>query len=138
MTINSNGLLTFDNGTSPAITGQYMDGGSGSIEGAWGVMPNVNSPGVIVFFPGGRYMNYSLNPDNSDCDGVTNPGGVEYGTYSYDGSTITGNVEVDENGYCGINNGTGSFTIPNVTVTGNQMTIIDTSVDGGTVTINRL
>jgi hypothetical protein len=51
------------------------------------------------------------------------PGGVEYGTYSYDGSTtISGTVNVDENGGCGLAEGRGAFSVPAI-VAGDTMTI---------------
>ncbi len=98
MTVMSNGDLLVDDGASP-FTLARMDSVADSIVGAWDIGGSMDSPSALVFFANGSYMQYQI-PDNNDPNCTTGTGGTEYGTYSFDGTSLTATSIVDENGDC--------------------------------------
>jgi hypothetical protein len=106
----------------------------GTIVGAWG-NAEANAPGMLVFYAHGGYIVYST--DAQDCPG----GGVEYGTYSYDGSNLTISNVTDQNGQCGLK-GVGApaqFTYTaNIINGGNQLDIISGVPEDGTASFPRV
>gem|GEM_PF-1311388 len=106
----------------------------GTIVGAWGNSDS-NAPGMLVFYAHGGYINYQT--DAQDCPG----GGVEYGTYSIDGNSLTISNVIDENGQCGLK-GLGApaeFTYTaNIVNNGNQLDIISGVPEDGTASFPRV
>lgn len=95
------------------------NGQPGSITGGWDVRNSANEPMALVFFQNGSYRMYQApGTDLNACP----QGGVEYGTYSYDGIEITGSIDVDSNNDCGLGEGPGSDVISvSGLVSGNQL-----------------
>ena len=74
---------------------------NGSIVGAWEIVGDLwrsDDPGMIVFYANGFYIHWQ-DTTNPDCA----PGGVEYGTYSLDGTNLSLTATVDETHSCGPN-----------------------------------
>lgn len=126
-TITDNGnqfnVTTAEDGTTSVS--RVTDGNPDSIVGGWNV-DNASEPRplAIVFYPNGNYTHWQDTSSDTNCT----PGGIEYGTYSFDGTTISGTITVDENNDCGLGFGPDSFTLP-ATVSNNQWTIEGVSFD---------
>lgn len=96
-----------------------------SIVGAWDFGFSETNPGMVVFYDNGFYIIW-------DGTAGCTTGGVEYGTYSYDGTTLISSQIVDENSDCGLS-GTPSV---DVAISGNDLdydsgSILFSRVDGG-------
>lgn len=115
-----------------------VDGGAGSLVGAWDVGGSTATPIGIVFYSNGFYIHWQDNSTDPNCspDGGTTPGGVEYGTYTYNSANTVGimttSMPVDENFECGLSDMVG---VTEFSVTGDVLTVTDSQ---GTDTINRL
>ena len=110
--------------SGPVSFARVTDGNPDSIVGGWNVdNASETRPLAIVFYPNGNYSHWQDTSFDENCI----PGGIEYGTYSFDGATLSGTTTVDENNDCGLGSGPGSsFTFP-ATVSNNQWTITDES-----------
>lgn len=126
-------LTSFDTDTQSNETASFpsvSNGNPDSIVGAWDVRFASDDVAALVFYSNGFYIQHQDTNDLDPCPGV------EYGTYSYDGSTITGNIIRDDNLDCGLGDGTGGFSLSTVTVSDNVITF-----DGGpgdTVSFDRV
>ena len=108
-----------------------IDGGADSLVGAWDVGASTSNPFGLVFYPDGFFIHWETTNDNPSCA----PGGVEYGTYTYNPSNANGlsvSVIMDENGSCGTSGVPQGNTIFHVS--GDALT----SVDSETFTLNRV
>ncbi len=85
---------------------RVTDGNPDSIVGGWNVDGSSSDPLAIVFYANGNYSHYQTPDSDSNCA----PGGIEYGTYLLDGTTLILNITEDENGDCGLGQGPGSVT----------------------------
>jgi hypothetical protein len=76
--------------TAPEVplSGQYFGDGT--------------EPGMLVFYPNGFYINWSGSVSDQNCAETTPGGGVEYGSYAYDGTTLSVSTWVDFNASCGL------------------------------------
>ncbi len=125
---NTLNLISFDEEEQMPETASFprvTDGDPDSIVGSWDVRSNNDTPIGIVFYSNDNYIMWQDTSDDANCT----PGGVEYGTYSFDGSILSGNIVRDENSDCGLGEGPGSFQFDGVndivSVSNNQMTIED-------------
>lgn len=78
-----------------------------------------------MFNPNGFYIHWQDTSSDPNCA----PGGVEYGTYTLNGTDLVVSTTVDETGECGLRDssmGGMDFTIPNVSVSGDVL-----SIEGG-------
>jgi len=125
--------LSYENGNDQGTISR-VNGGPDSIVGGWDVRNSALEPMAIVFFEDGSYIQYEA-PNNDDD--VCALGGVEYGSYTFDGSVISGSITVDNNNDCGLGEGPGPFTLAGVTVSNNQLSFDDESVDFARVEISQ-
>lgn len=123
--ISNNGnqldITFFDPDTQANATSSFprvTDGNPDSIVGGWDIGGSLTTPQAIVFYPNGTYIHWQETGSDEACT----PGGVEYGSYSFDGSSISGSIDRDENNDCGLGAGTGGLTFPSTTVVNNVLT----------------
>ena len=102
VTLSNNGnqlnLTSFDpdiQANEIASFPRVWNGEPNAIIGGWDIGANADRPGGLVFYANGTYIHW----EDTSFDSCT-PGGVEVGTYSYDGSAITGEIVREENNDC--------------------------------------
>ena len=105
---------------------RVTDGNKNSIVGAWDTRHGSGNPAGFVLYPGGFYVEWK------DCG--SGGKGVEYGSYKWTGSAITGQTTVDENGSCGGFNTVAGPIPANLTATISNNVVIF-SADKGKTTI---
>lgn len=129
-------VATESNGATTTYTEVITIGDAGAsafdetIVGAWSFGNSTGNPGMLVFFSNKSYIHY----EEDNTNGCTP--GVEYGSYSYDGTTITATSNGDDNGECGLTLPGESTVTANVSVSGNTLSFnfgenVLTRVDGG-------
>lgn len=104
------------------------------IVGAWDVGGTVADGQMLVFSPNGFYLVYSV--DAQDCPS----GGVEYGTYTFDGTQLELTATLDENGQCGLVGLGPELPQYNTTITneGNQINLTSGDPEDGTASFARV
>lgn len=122
MTVGTGELNFNENGNLFTLTA--VDGGPGSIVGAWDVGGSINNPIGIVFYDNGTYTMWQDDSNDSNCGEFNPGGGVEYGTYTFDGSTLIATETVDENASCGLTD-VSSLTVSGDTIDSGDGDILD-------------
>ena len=136
-TFSANRLETSDGSGLTETSTPVNDGGGSSpsqIVGAWDLGSSIADGQMLVFYPNGFYLNYSV--DAQDCSS----GGVEYGTYTYDGTQLDVTATLDENGQCGLVGLGPELPQYNATITneGNQINLTSGNPEDGTASFARV
>jgi len=100
--IGSTDTLVYSNGSDTVFTATKISSASNSLVGSWlNVDSTTNNITVLTFMDGTNYA-YAFNVAEGQSDPNGGVSGVEFGTYSYTGSTLRNlSVSVDTNGKAG-------------------------------------
>ncbi len=125
--IVSGDVMTFTNADG-SFTANRVTSDTNPIVGSW-LLDDPNDPVVFTFFANG-YYNGSQTCLDHETGATPEPiaGGMEFGIYAWDSGTgsLTGNVIVDTDGWCGLhstNDVSTSINVTNITIDGDVMTI---------------
>ena len=104
-------------GSDPVTLVRVWNREPSSLSGGWDTRVRLQDPAGLVFYENGTYIQLQAeDPDGDQCPGV------EYGTYTFNGTDLDGSIIYDENDSCGLGDGTGSF--PSITASVSDNLII--------------